>query len=774
MKKRRHIYALATSLILGSFTITSLSACGSQESKPSSQNTKIVITGNRNGKVGDKIQLSAQVFGGPENPSIIRTSLDVSIASVDGNGEVTLLSQGTALIQASLKDYEDVKSSVINITCYGNVEVTKELRITSAPSITRYKVGSKLSFDGIKVSGFDCYDGIQDNLSGQEFALTDLTFNVQEGTVLNEEGKRTITISKDGFKSVSFGISVEEVVVIEALRVISYPTKSRYTLKSGKVTRFDSTGLRVAISRFEDNNLVSNKAVDNKDLELSIKSGTELVKEGNYSIEVTHKTKKDCLSDTFSIAVFTEDLSIYNLIKGMQSSKNYQVEILNNVGTNNDATGFHYLRTYTEKYYEETEYQNVINSETNSIDFSKEKIKNQYGYTGYRDSVGGKSSIIGYRYDHLGSVVGTNVITTGSSNWWDKAASLTSLPSVFQLEHLPVETKNGKFLSTVIEHEPNDNMGDTTIQKYPLIQEFLQYCGWSTNLITIMSRFEVNIENEYDLSMKAYFGSYGTTEMKVTGYGDCSIPAVEEALLYDEIKPDTRIDEGVKEVADKLRGDYAVRYDYGENGVDLSTKLTIFHKNYYYDQPNNLGYALINDKIYEFESEIDKTTKEPKLKLTSDQPASTSIKSVSKYVETLKEKGAVIYPKDGLKEVLGVKDDKGNLSENTLNTFSLYNVFSTPSDKCYQSFDDSTKKAYENYLLGGEVLENGRIWFLTHYIDSLTNPGAQEIEYVETWNINLTIGSGFVIPLGGFNEDEARVDWIEKGINELVSSGQLK
>ena len=712
MKKRRHIYALATSLILGSFTLSSLSGCGNTQS---TTNAKIVVTGNKNGKVGEKIKLSAQVFGNINEPTILWESLDVSIATVDQTGEVTLVSEGTALIQASIEGHEEIKSSVITMACYGEAEVTKELRIASLPSVTRYKLGSKLSFEGLKVSGFDCYDGVADNLSGQDFKNDELTFSIAEGTELKSEGKQVITISKDGYKQVSFQISVEKVVVVKALKVKSFPTKTRYVLKEGAVTKFDSTGLRVAIATYNDGVYKGEKILENEKFELSIKSGTQLVKEGNYSIEVTHKTDKDCLSDTFSIIVFTEDLSIYNLIKGMQESKNYQVEILNNVGTNNDATGFHYLRTFTEKYYEETEYQNVINSENGTIDFSTEKIKNQYGYMGYKHDATGEKSIIGYHYDALGSVEGTNIITTSSNNWWDKASSLTTLPTIFDLKHIPVETKNGKFL-----------------------------------------------------------GSYGTTELKVTGFGNCSIPAVEEAIEYGSIQPNKTIDVGVAEIADKLRGDYMVRYNYGETGVDLSTPVTTFHKDYYYDSPNNLGYAKINGKVYEFKAVTDKNTKEIKLELTTGKPASDSILDVSKYVETLKEVRAVIYPKDGLKDVLGVKNTDDALSKNTLNTFSLYNAFSSPSDKCYQSFDDATKKAYENYLLGGEVLENGRIWLLTHYVDSITEVGKQEIEYVETWNINLTSGSGFVMPLGSFSEEEASLDWVEKGVAELEASGTLK
>lgn len=768
MKKRRYIYALAASLILGSITLTSLSACGESQTQESSK--KIIVTGTKNGKVGDQIQLSAQVIG-DENAKVTWESLDVAVASVDQNGLVTLNNQGTALIQAS---YGNIKSSVVNITCYGTSEVVKQLSIVSLPSTLTYKTGATLSFGGLKVMGYDSYDGALDNLSAVDIPNDKLTFSTKEGTKLEKAGKVTITVSYSGYQNTSFTIDVQDVVVVKALKVTSFPLKSKYTLKKGQSVNFDSTGLRVSLFTYKDGVLQgSPKVLENRDIQLSIPSGTELTSEGNYSIEVTHKTEKSYLSDTFSINVFTEDLSIYNLIKTMQDTKNYQVEILNNVGTNNDASGFHYLRTYTEKYYDEIEYQNVINSQTGQIEFSKDEVKNYFGYTGYKDDVTGKKYIIGYKENHLSSIVGTNIVTTTSDNWRDKAASLTTLPSVFSLKNLPVETKNGRFLSTVIEHEPNDVDGSLTIVKYPLIQEFLQFCGWSSNLVTIMSRFEMKIEKEHELSMKAYFGSYGVTEMKVTGLGDCKIQKVESALNKNTIKPNFNVDKGVGEVADKLRSEYAVRYDYNEAGVDLKNPVTYFHKDYYFDSPNNVGFAKINGKIYQFKSVIDPQTKLQKMELTSKTPASSTITDVAKYVETLKSDGAIIYPKDGFKKILGEKKSDGSLTENTLNTFSLYTAFSSASDKCYQSFDDQTKKYYEEYLLGGQAIENGRIWFLTHFA---TNPDTQkdEIQYVECWDVNLTTGMGSVIPIGGFTKEAATLPWVEEGVKALEASGELK
>lgn len=771
MKRRKFIYALATSLILGSFTLTTLSGCGGNDPvQEPTKEYKIIVTGNKNGQVGDKIQLQAQVIGAEEGATVTWESLDVAVATVSETGEVTLLSQGTALIQAT---YKETKSSIIYMTCYGKNELSKELKVISLPSVTAYKLGSKISYDGLKVMGFDSYNGVLDNLSGIDIAHDKLTFSVAEGTVLNEEGKLTITVSYEGYKATTFEISVQKEVIVKALKVTSFPLKSKYSLKKGSSVKFDSTGLRVSLYTYKDGNYVTSQLIDNRELNLSIPSGTELTKEGNYSIEVSHKTNKDIISDTFSINVLTEDLSIYNLISSMQKSKNYQVEILNNVGTNNDATGFHYVRTYTEKYYDEVEYQNVLDTTTGKIEFSKDEVKNYFGYTGYKYSVGGNKYIIGYKENHLGRPVGTNIITSSSSNWWDKAESLTTLPTVFTLSNLPTETKNGKFLSTVVELEPNDTTGDLTIKKYPLIQEFLQFCGWSTNLITIMSRFEISIENEYELSMKAYFGSYGTTEMKVLGFGDCKIDKIESAIAQNTIKPDFNPSEEVLEVADKLRSDYAVRYDYGEQGVDYNKAVTYFHKDYYYDVPNNIGFAAVKGKIYQFSAITDPNTNKKSLDLKKAKLIQTTFTDVSKYVETLKADGAVIYPKDGLKSILGEKKADGSLTDNSLNTFALYSAFSSSSEKCYQSFDDNTKKAYEDYLLGGQQVPNGRIWFLTHY-DFSPITQKNEISLVEAWNVNLTTGSGYVIPIGGFSEADATLDWVEEGVKALEQLEQSK
>ena len=86
----------------------------------------------------------------------------------------------------------------------------------------------------------------------------------------------------------------------------------------------------------------------------------------------------------------------------LQTTHNFQAEILNNVGTTRDTTGFHYLRTYTEDYYDEITYQNV--STTNGIEFNTDIEREHVGYAKFED--GDTSGVCEYRVDVLGDIVG--------------------------------------------------------------------------------------------------------------------------------------------------------------------------------------------------------------------------------------------------------------------------------------------------------------------------------------------------------------------------------
>ena len=89
--------------------------------------------------------------------------------------------------------------------------------------------------------------------------------------------------------------------------------------------------------------------------------------------------------------VYTEDTSVYDIMQTLQTTQNYTAEVFNNVGTTSDTTGFHYLRRYNEKYYDEVEYQNINNG--TEIVFDTTGVKSHIGYTTYTTGEGENEGI---------------------------------------------------------------------------------------------------------------------------------------------------------------------------------------------------------------------------------------------------------------------------------------------------------------------------------------------------------------------------------------------
>ena len=327
-----------------------------------------------------------------------------------------------------------------------------------------------------------------------------------------------------------------------------------------------------------------------------------------------------------------------------------------------------------------------------------------------------------------------------------------------------------------IETVPNDNdMGDLTAAKYPLVASFLDYCGWSSNLITIMNRFTIRFNDDGDLSMLAEFGSYGTTELIVSDIGTTTSPIVESYL--PSLKPDLTVDEEVRTVANALKGDNYTTVNYGDNGVNKEEVRSYFTPNYYYNVASNVGFAKITlddgDYLQEFNST--KGVYTPVLKNAESSAKDSLIPIVDG--KTFTEAFNEIVPTGNylslsLKDVLG--DDT---SDGLLNTFSLYSGLSTSTTRTYQSFDLGALRTYNSYLgltdedlinQGIDIAQN-RLWFITTYlIDDYTQ---ENIDTVEIWNINGVTLSGSVVAFA--NIGSTSVDWIESGIrNQEATLGQ--
>lgn len=744
MRKKRLIFTLTSSLILGFVGAVTVTSCGSSATVQT-----VVVQGAKNGKIGDKIQLTATVIGDESN-KVTWESNDISVATVNENGLVELVGVGTVGIKATSVSDPSKNSSYIQITCFSSEEVTKKLEIVSLPDVVKYKTGGTLSFTGLKVSGYSFYGDIRDNASGVDFENSELKFSMAEGTKL-AKGQHIISIAKDGYTSASFKITVEDRITETRLTIKSLPTKVRYTLSEDTPAVFNSSGLVVSEANFVDGVYKDGRTLKDNEYTLSITNGTKLTEEGNYVVDIISK-KADVVGANFSIIVFTKNTSVYDLMAKLQNEKyrNYEVEVLNNVGTINDSTGFHYKRTYTKDYYEETEYQNELDTSTGNIIFT-DKPKAQYGYTGYKD-VNGESGIMRYEYQNW-IPTGSTIISTSSSNWWDKANTLVNTFDGFDLSLLPQETLNGRFITINIEQVPGDNeMGDQTIAKYPLIEQFLAYCGWSSNLITIMSRFEVSFTGEFGLSMKSYFGNYGTTEMRVTKFGDCKIPEIEDAINNGLIKPSKVVPQEMLDAKELLIKNNYTRNEYTSESGATDKAIEYFHENYYFNDNINKGYAKFGDGIYEFS----KTEENGLPKLKKGEKVTTDFNTIPEYISSLKDINISGYTSIGLSGMLGTGIDSNG---GTLHTFALYSNFSTPTQRCYQSFEDKTKASVENYFGSGKI-ENTRIWHIIHYKNQ--EYVKQNISKIELWNIDLAKGRGNVAVLGNFGN--VQLNWVEEAI----------
>ena len=347
--KRKKTVLLAVSLLtfamISSTGLTSC-ACGEGDTVDANLYKPRIIVGDSNGwgRVGDTIQLSAVVQGDSDN-AVTWSTLDASVATVDSLGLVTLVGVGTCNIEAtSVKDPTKKTATQINVSD----KLENRLVVYSQPSKVKYKIGEQVSYAGLKVMGFSYVDGVQVSTSGTDFANTDLTFSLAEGTALTKAGATTVTVSKSGYVSCSFTITAADTVRTKKLYISSYPA-STYVLKEGEKVTFSSTGLRVQELVYVNGDLTERNNLSSTEYSLSMKDGYVFTEEGQFRVEVTARDS-DCEGTSFVVMVYTEDYSVYDIMQTLQTTKNYTAEVLNNVGTTADNTGFHYLRRYTEKY----------------------------------------------------------------------------------------------------------------------------------------------------------------------------------------------------------------------------------------------------------------------------------------------------------------------------------------------------------------------------------------------------------------------------------------
>ena len=769
MKKRKTALLAFSLLTLTTLGTTTLASCG--ETAP--QVSKVIIQGVKNGRVGDTIQLSAIVIGDETN-SVTWSSSDVSIASVNAGGLVTLLKSGSVEITATSAMDQNVKSSSAHITVIDEGDEMR-LEVASLPTKTKYKVGETVNYDGMSIMAYAYVGGVKDLTSAEILTLNDVSLSVPAGSILNTTGTIAVNVTKDGYTSTSFSLTVGDTVVDKKLYISKLPNTTTYTLteqSNGLMTAtFSTRGLQVQELTYVDGQLDSRSTLPTSRYTLSMLDGATITTEGTHTITVS-SVDTGVEPTSFNIMVYTEDTSVYDIMKTLQTTQNYTAEVFNNVGTTTDSNGFHYLRRYNERYYDEIEYQNQRNG--TEVVFDTTETKSHIGYTTYTSGEGesAEQGIVQYYYDFRGQIAPDVIVSTGHDSWWDKASSVARLFTLFNLSDIPTKTLNGRFLTTVIDVVPGDNdMGDQTVLKYPLVASFLDYCGWSSSLITIMNRFTISFNKDNNLEMVADFESYGSTRLVISDIGTTRVEEVELALETPaSLVPTMEVKSSVATVAKAFKNNNYTRFNYGDSGVEKDAPQAYYSENYYYDAVGHVGYGLVT---IDGQKMVQRFTGGLNNEFTaSGSPIALNDQSFVEYVNGVASKSSNTsrgYVSSSMSTTFGDETNPDGL----LFTFSEYAGLSTDTTVTYQSFDDRALQDLVNYI-GSGTTEEYRFWLMAtynEYVDEKSYEDVNNIDTIEVWDINAVSLSGYVMAFGDFGETS--VDWIEKGLASIEATQAL-
>ncbi len=750
MKKGRlyKIFALSGVLLLGSIAAMSVVSCGSETTS-----VVVVITGGKNGYVGSYVQLTATVYNYDGDETVTWSSSNTDVATVDQTGLVSFLSAGTVEITATVGNNS---SSPCELKV---IQGDAALELTSSPSRLSYYTGEKLSFDGIKVTGYTYINGYRANDSGIDLTNAGLTYSMEEGTELSN-GTHTITISYGSFASTSFTVSVGETITEKKLYVSSNPTTTTYVVGDSSNQYFSSTGLVVQGLTYEDGTLTDTTTLSSNDYSLSINESQQLLTEGNMKIYVY---ADGYVSTSFNIMVYTQDTTVRDLISYLQSAENYEVEIFNNVGTTRDSYGFHYLRQYTESYYHEIEYQNTYNSTTSQIEFSEGTKKAEVAYADFEYE--GTTGIASLEYT-MGRLAFTSIVSESYSSWWDMAESLCNMLTLFDLDDIPYYTLNDSYLTVVVEQVVgDDDDGTLTLANYPLIEQFLTYVGWSTSLITMADRLTISFNSSGNLEMRVDFGAYGYTSMVIQNIGSTTDATIENKLLVNGMtssewnsisQPSNEVVNAVEPLFDN---NYTVR-EYDGDDEDYA----YLNENYAYFPSGQYGYFQKSGKVYYFEgtSQSNFYAEEVTDYDSDEQTFYEYVNSVDVTVYSGYRKH-LSYASVGLKNLLGDgADDLGKL-----HLLARYDSFTYGDYVTYQSFDfdvlDETA-IYFGYSGIGDAT-GYRFWLVTYYNDVDNLDG---IYGYDIWILNYSTLSGMVKSLRDVGSTS--VERIETAISNYTAA----
>lgn len=170
---------------------------------------------------GRKIQLTAEIFPqNATNKTLTWISSDPDIASVDQNGNILGLKEGTVTITASSNDVYD--SCELTVKEEGSYEQTADhIEISLPDNVVYVSNTEKTSFYGITASVYDIF-GIEIRSAEPEFSCSGEGISVSDGIITvqpnTEPGLYTITASYGGISD-TVDITAEDAEIIDELYI---------------------------------------------------------------------------------------------------------------------------------------------------------------------------------------------------------------------------------------------------------------------------------------------------------------------------------------------------------------------------------------------------------------------------------------------------------------------------------------------------------------------------------------------------------------------------
>ena len=191
MKKK-----LIKNVVLAGLLVFSGGAFMTSCSQGAIEETPLTIVGQTSVEVGKTVSLSTQ--GASENDTFTWVSANEAIATVDSNGTVTGVKEGTTTISV-YKNGDYLVFDTVTIYVYepsSSGEALSTLTLDTSSAKLVFKQGDEFSTEGLIVKK----DGVE---------VSDYSTNPARGTRLVNLGTMTIYVSLDGAESVSYEITIE-------------------------------------------------------------------------------------------------------------------------------------------------------------------------------------------------------------------------------------------------------------------------------------------------------------------------------------------------------------------------------------------------------------------------------------------------------------------------------------------------------------------------------------------------------------------------------------